>query len=328
MRPLDPFEGNTFAGGHLDRAGNQRRNEQWVAEQAIAPAARFLPLWQLKAPVAKDGSPALYWLSGNEVRTKFPHVSPIFLGLDDAGAPYFAVDASNGNETPPFDGAAQFEEVRAIAPGVDRGDAALLAQARSLIDWHARHAYCAVCGSATALRDGGYVRRCVSATCGAQHFPRTDPVVIMLIHKDDRCLIGRQKWFPEGFYSTLAGFMEPGETIEEAVRREVYEEARIHVGEVRYHSSQPWPYPSSLMIGCIGVAEDDAIAVDDVELEDACWVDRATIGEAIRRVSRGQVDPLGRGAGIEGVGQRKIKVPAPMAIAHQLMRAWAVDEAG
>ena len=324
MAAQSSFEGNTCSGGMLDRAGNQRRDPAWIEAQRAAPNGRYLPLWRLKAPIASEG-PRLYWTSAEESGAA-DGAATILLGIDGEGIPHFATDLQPGDEAPPLGDAVRYEEVRTIAPAIRHEDTALLAQARSLIDWHARHGYCAVCGAPTLMDDAGYVRRCSNEDCRAQHFPRTDPVVIMLIHHGEDCLIGRQKWFPEGFYSTLAGFMEPGESIEEAVRREVVEETNIAVGPVRYHSSQPWPYPSSLMIGCIGEATETEIAVDDIELDDARWVDRKTIRAAVERVTEMSADPLARPDSLAGIGDLGLKVPGPMAIAHQLMRAWAMEE--
>jgi len=321
MQALNTFEGNVFAGNLLDRAGNLRRNPDWLAAQVCAPTARFLPVWQLKVPVAANPSPSLFWLSASDAIARLDIANPILLGIDDGGIPYFALDADTGGAAPNFAGV-DYQEVRAVAPNIARGEAALLAQARSLVDWHQRHGFCAVCGSVTQMRDAGYVRRCSNTLCGAQHFPRTDPVVIMLVQRGGQCLVGRQKWFPAGFYSTLAGFMEPGESIEEAVRREVWEESGIEVGEVRYHSSQPWPYPSSLMIGCFGEATTDQITVDKLELEDARWVDRDVVRLAIDRVTARAIDPFSQTSAEEGPGEPELLVPAPMAIAHQLMRSW------
>ena len=159
----------------------------------------------------------------------------------------------------PLGGLGRFADARGVAPQLAPGEAGILAQARSLVNWHLRHGFCAVCGARTEVADGGYVRRCPA--CAAEHFPRTDPVVIMLVRDGEDCLLGRQAHFPAGVYSALAGFVEPGETIEEAVRREVMEEAGIEVGEVDYHSSQPWPFPASLMIGCIAKAASRRIAL-------------------------------------------------------------------
>jgi NAD+ diphosphatase len=182
-----------------------------------------------------------------------------------------------------------------------------LGQAKSLLHWHARHRYCSMCGGRTELASAGYRRECRS--CGAQHFPRTDPVVIMLAVRGDRCLMGRQPRFNKGMYSALAGFLEPGETIEDAVRREISEESGVRVGRVAYHASQPWPFPSSIMIGCIAEALSDAIEIDRAELEDCRWFSRADV-EAM----------------LAGAHPQGFLAPNPVAIAHHLVRAWVAGE--
>ena len=180
-----------------------------------------------------------------------------------------------------------------------------LAQGRSLANWHGRHGFCANCGAPTTITNGGYRRDCPA--CGTQHFPRTDPVVIMLAIHEDRALLGRQKQFPPGMYSCLAGFLEPGETIEAAVRRETLEESGIHIGRVRYHASQPWPFPASLMIGCHAEAISSEIHRDEAELEDCRWFPRDEVKAML--------------AGTHAGG---LKASAPVAIAHHLAAAWAV----
>jgi NAD+ diphosphatase len=188
--------------------------------------------------------------------------------------------------------------------GLASTDSGILAQARSQLDWHRRHQFCSVCGTRTEQRKGGHVRRCDD--CGAEHFPRTDPVAIMLVTDGDRCLLGQSAGLARtGMFSALAGFIDQGESIEEAVRREVKEEAGIRVGEVRYHSSQPWPFPSSLMIGCHGRAETTDIHMDDEEMHDVQWFHRDAI--------------LGALGGDTSV----LKVPGSIAIAHHLIRSWA-----
>lgn len=179
-----------------------------------------------------------------------------------------------------------------------------LATAKSLLDWHRRHRFCAQCGAPTAPAQAGFRRDC--AACGAQHFPRTDPVVIMMVTRGDQCLLGRQARFPAGSYSCLAGFLEPGETIEDAVRRETFEEAGIRVGAVTYALSQPWPFPSSIMIGCRGEALTDTITLDREELEDARWFRRDEVRLMLRKEHPGG-----------------LIVPPPVAIAHHLVRDWA-----
>jgi NAD+ diphosphatase len=188
------------------------------------------------------------------------------------------------------------------------GPAALgeLAQAASLLAWHANHRFCGKCGQPTAMRAGGYKRVCTA--CGTEHFPRTDPVAIMLAVSRDRCVLGRSRHFAPGMYSALAGFIEPGETIENAVRRETLEESGIKLGRVVYHASQPWPFPYSLMIGCYGEALNEDINADLTELEDCRWFER---GEVLAMLDK---------------SHPTLFTPPPGAIAHHLIRAWA--EAG
>ncbi|KQP42424.1 NADH pyrophosphatase [Methylobacterium sp. Leaf104] len=184
----------------------------------------------------------------------------------------------------------------------------LLATAKSLLGWHARHGFCANCGSPTTLAAGGYRRECTA--CGTHHFPRTDPVVIMLITRGDSCLLGRSPRFHESMYSCLAGFLEPGETVEDAVRRETFEEVGLTIGAVRYHASQPWPFPSSLMIGCVAESLDAAITLDPEELADAQWFSRDTVA-----------------AMLEGHHPAGLTTPPPLAIANLLMRAFVEGRA-
>jgi NAD+ diphosphatase len=179
----------------------------------------------------------------------------------------------------------------------------VLAQAKSLMSWHARHQFCANCGQPTHLAAAGWRRECTA--CGAAHFPRTDPVVIMLASAGERCLLGRQARFPKGMYSALAGFLEPGETVEDAVRREIREEAGIEIGGVSYVASQPWPFPASLMIGCFALAKTRDVVLDGAELEDARWFDR----DELRAMFAG-THPGG------------LTAPNPIAIAHHLLKAW------
>ena len=181
-----------------------------------------------------------------------------------------------------------------------------LGEAKSLLYWHRRHRFCAVCGEATEMKSGGWKRYCTA--CEAEHFPRTDPVAIMMAVKGDKCVLGRQSRFPPGMYSCLAGFIEPGETIENAVRRELFEEAGVTTGAVRYLASQPWPFPGSMMIGCIAEALDDALVIDGEELEDARWF------------SREEVISMIKGEHPDG-----LLAPQPIAIANAIMRAWALE---
>ncbi len=299
---------NTFAGNPLNRAGNERRDPAWVQARLEAPGTRFVPLWQLRALMTLGEQLSISWRSKAEVQEYLDRSETcLFLGLDDEKVAHFAVDVSSaGDKKPdaPFRDHGKWIDVRSAAAQAAMSDAAILAQSRSMIDWHARHRFCAVCGAPSAVHEAGYVRKCGS--CNAQHFPRTDPVVIMLVLDGDRCMLGRQAMFPKGNWSALAGFVEPGEDIEEAVRREVMEEAGIRIGKVRYIFSQPWPFPSSLMIGCWGHAETTDIKIDPHELEQAQWFSRDEIREMLGNC----------------YDTSKTRMPAPLAIAHQLGRAW------
>jgi len=195
-------------------------------------------------------------------------------------------------------------DLRAVAAQLSGEENGIVAQARALVDWHATHPFCARCGAPTEPVQGGALRRC--GKCAAEHFPRVNPVVIMLVVRGEQCLLGRQAAWPRGMYSTLAGFVETGETIEEAVRREVREESGIEVGEVAYHSSQPWPFPSSLMIGCIAEALSEDVTIDPHEIDDARWFPR----ETVLRACRGETDAS------------ELFLPPVMAIGRRLCDVW------
>ena len=307
---------HTFAGNPLDRAANPRREPEELERLVAAPTSRFLPLWNLRALVTADDTPRLSWQPLSDLDA-FAGENPdlIFLGLSN-GEPRFAA-GTKGEDDPSVNGClsgrGRFEEARPLASDIPGGEAAVLAQARSLIDWHDRHGFCAVCGAPTSLGEAGYMRACQNEACKAQHFPRTDPVVIMLVARGDRCLLGRNKRFPtRKRYSALAGFVEPGESMEEAVRREVFEEAGIVVGRVSYHSSQPWPFPSSLMIGCIAEAESEEIRIDPNELQDALWLTRDELGSCFESPDYHSAD-----------GQ--LEIPSPDAIAHHLIKSWVAS---
>ncbi|WP_419825629.1 NAD(+) diphosphatase [Sphingomonas sp.] len=288
-----------FTGSPLDRADAARHDPERVATMRRDPAAGLLVLDGL-APV-RDGDR----LRITALAEAPPGVELALLGLLD-GAPTFVALAPGVNalSRPP----GLFEAVAALRAE----DAATWAAARSLVDWHARHRFCANCGSGTGLFRAGWGRAC--GKCRAEHFPRTDPVVIMLAEHGEgsraRVLVGRQPGFPPGRYSALAGFLEPGESIEEAVSRELHEEAGVAATSVRYVASQPWPFPSQLMIACVARVEHDAITLDDTELENAIWVDRAGIAAALAGESDAPFLP-----------------PPPYAIAYTLFARW-LDEDG
>ncbi len=294
-----------FAGNPLDRADAQRRDDVWLADARKDPCSRFLPFDDLNVLLAAGG--ALGWTDAATVRWLDIDIPPVFLGLAE-GVPHFALDVSQREERALLLGLEagwRFEDCRTAAMHLSAEETGIVAQARAQLGWHASHRFCGQCGAPTEQRKGGHVRHCTK--CGAEHFPRTDPVAIMVIHDDGRCLLGQPKGplVRMGMYSALAGFIDQGESIEEAVRREVREEAGIEVGEVHYHSSQPWPFPSSLMIGCLGRARSTEIRIDDAEMADVRWFTRAEVTAALKNENPG------------------LKVPGSVAIAHHLIESWA-----
>jgi NAD+ diphosphatase len=281
-----------FTGAGIDRADRLRADPAGLAAAAADPAARVLRLDGLD-PVIEDGR--LAWRPVDPQERDL-----ILLGLAD-GSPLFAA-----LPTGPTEGARRGPDLMNALGALPHEEMALYAEARSISDWHGRHRFCARCGSLSDFAKGGWARECPS--CAAQHFPRTDPVVIMLAEHDGRVLVGRGLGWPPGRYSALAGFVEPGESIEEAVARELSEEAGVHVHDVRYVASQPWPFPSQLMIACVSTAEDDALDVDTSELEDCFWASHADVAAAL--------------AGKAGA---RFIAPPPYAIAHTLLKWW-VDQ--
>jgi NAD+ diphosphatase len=266
---------------------------------------RLVVLVAGEIPILRAGEPATGLLSPADIARVATRLEEVFLGHLGARpvvarlAPPEAADLFR--EDPGFIVTdLRSAAMNRIAPHEELG---ILATAKSLLDWHARHRFCANCGSPTTVAQAGFRRDC--GRCGAQHFPRTDPFVTMLVSRGERCLLGRQTRFLPGMYSCLAGFLEPGETIEAAVRRETFEEAGVRVGAVRYSASQPWPFPSSLMIGCMGEAETDEVTVDREELEDARWFSREDVRLMLRREH-----PEG------------FFVPPSVAIANYLLREW------
>jgi NAD+ diphosphatase len=297
----------TFAGNPLDRVSERRRDAEWVHSLLVDPESRILPLYDLKPSVRDMAKPALDWQPIAPWRASIETgATLILLGLDD-GRAYFAIDASAaGTPVPPE---AESIDVRTLAPQIAAGDAAILAEARSLIDWHVRHGFCAQCGAPTEVNSAGWTRHCPN--CRAHHFPRTDPVVIMLVVRGEYGLLGRNRRRAGARFSCLAGFMEPGETFEEAVRREVFEEAGIRVGRVRYLASQPWPFPSSLMTGFLAEGLSEEITVDPEEIAEARWFRRDEIRAMVARAATGPDDPT------------QVSLPPPLAIAHQICRRWS-----
>lgn len=266
---------NIYAGVPLDRAALRRKDKDWLAEAWASPTARVIPVWRTRSLVGGPAeSPcAVFTRAGLDIDAE-----PIFLGLW-SGAPLFAVDLSaqeTPEEHPALAGLGRFEDLRVTGPLMEAREAGLCAYARGIVWWNARHRFCGVCGSPAASAEAGHVRVCTNSDCATHHFPRTDPAVIMLVHDGaGRMVLGRNSRFPPGVHSVLAGFVEPGESLEDAVAREVLEEVGLTVTDIRYHSSQPWPFPSSLMLGFSARAVDFDIRTDQDELESARWFDRA-----------------------------------------------------
>ena len=266
---------NTYAGIPLDRAALRRKNKDWLAEAWASTEARLLPVWKSRSFVAGpgDAARAVFTPCGGDWG-----IEPVFLGLLD-GAPLFTIDLTaldTPEEHPALAGLGRFEDLRVVGPLMDTTEAGLCAYARGITWWNARHRFCGVCGFPAASAEGGHVRICTNPDCATHHFPRTDPAVIMLVHDGaGRMVLGRNSRFPPGVHSVLAGFVEPGESLEDTVKREVMEEVGLEVTDIRYHSSQPWPFPSSLMLGFSARAVTLDIQTDQDELETARWFDRA-----------------------------------------------------
>lgn len=262
---------NVFAGAFVDRIGERRKDPDWLADAVISDEARFIPVWGDLCLIGGD-PPHAVLLRRAQIEAFVDEHNIIFLGLF-RNQPAFALAIERAGN-PPFEAFGSFESLRILGTRLPLDEANLVAHARALVLWHASQSFCGICGAAALPEAGGNTRRCINADCGREIFPRTDPAVIVLVHDDDRCLLGRQESWPEDRYSTIAGFVEPGESLEDAVRREVYEETNIRVAGVRYHSSQPWPFPSSLMLGFFARASSHDIVLNDAELEDAQWFTR------------------------------------------------------
>jgi NAD+ diphosphatase len=294
----------------FDRCSERRRDADWIAARLADPATRIVPVWRMRNLVTSETDPRAVYLSAAALGTIRASSPPIFLGV--AGdVVYFAAaidDADDALASRAWASAVEsstagtFVELRPIAARLSAFDLAILAHARAMVWWHARHRFCGVCGAPTESREAGHVLACTRAECGAMHHPRTDPAVIVRIMHGDVCLLANQTtWMPE-MYSTLAGFVEPGESLEEAVRREVMEEAGVRLTTIRYHSSQPWPYPSSQMIAFVAEAASRELRVDGDELRDARWFARDELKDA---VARGEV-----------------RLPTAASVARRLVDEW------
>jgi NAD+ diphosphatase len=300
---------NVFSGNPLNRASERRGDVAWLEGLQNAPDTLCLPLWNGSPLTEKtaDGKVQLAYVPGgmaNELAGGWERL--LFLGLWKETA-VFAVDMEGAPDPTdgPLNGIGKFADLRQVAMLLIPAEAAIAATAKGMFEWRRKHRFCASCGEPSQVSEGGWKRTCPA--CRTEHFPRTDPVVIMLPVKGDKCLMGRQAIWPKGMFSALAGFLEPGESIEEACAREVMEEAGLTATSVRYHSTQPWPYPNSLMIGLIAEVDSEDARPDQTELEEVRWFTR----DEARQLIAGGYDGC--------------FAPPPLAIAHQLVKSWSEE---
>ena len=298
---------NHYADEILDRASHLRTDETWLTAQFEDEHTLVIPVWRARNLVANQEQPQGVMLPTTRARDLIDAArATVLLGIRNDVA-HFAVDISplEEHDVCGIHDDSEFVDLRSVGPVMDRSEASILAYAKGIMYWHARHEFCGSCGHPTEIREAGHLRRCTNPECGALHFPRTDPAVIMLVAKDDRALLGRKAEWMEGMYSTLAGFVEPGESLEQAVAREVMEEAGVKITNIRYHSSQPWPFPSSLMLGFYADALNEDFHRNDDELEDLQWFTRQELADG--------------GAGIA-------KRPRSDSIARRLIDEWILQE--
>jgi NAD+ diphosphatase len=307
---MPPVLPNVFSGPYVDRRSITRKDAAAVAAALADPAARLVPVWRHRSLVRRGPNPGAVLLEATHaLRAGTEDGSLIYLGefrgvatfaFEVPETPGAAAGARHGapERGPTVDEAAEFADLRGLGAVLPADEAGLLAYARALIFWRNKHRYCGACGSPMRPRDAGHVMACTDGRCGNESFPRIDPAIIVLVTDGDRALLGRQAVWPPGRYSTLAGFVEPGESLEDAVLREVHEESGVTVTGIEYHSSQPWPFPSSLMLGFTASAAESTITLNDAELEDARWFTR-------RQIAAGEV-----------------LLPPPTSVSYRLIEHW------
>lgn len=290
---------NVFAGAFVDRSVHRRRDDAWLERALESEESVFVPVWGDRCLITEEPHRSVF-LSRRDLAA-FADARPVFLGLY-RDRPAFAVHLDESLDAP-FAERGVYHDLRYLGYVLPADEANLVAHARALVFWHRAQRFCGRCGSPTRRAAGGNLRVCTSDACGAQAFPRVDPAIIVLVTDGDDCLLGRQPDWPEGRYSTIAGFVEPGESLEDSVAREVDEETDVAVTDVRYHSSQPWPFPASLMLGFHARATSRGIRLKDGELEDARWFSRKELASGFP------------------------KLPARLSIARRLVESW-LDEPG
>ena len=289
-----------FVAKGLERVHHRRKDSEWISRRMRDPGSCFVPMRESRILIAQREAPNPVLLKWEQVEGYAEPDCTFFLGEQD-GRAYFVVDLDE-KASGSFEQMGRFRDLRAVGPLLSRDDGALLAYAKALTYWHRHNRFCGACGGRNESREGGHSRACVNPQCGVMQFPRTDPAMIVLVKSNEKCLLGRQQIWPEHMYSVLAGFVEPGESAEGAVAREVFEEVGLRLKKINYHSSQPWPFPCSLMLGFTAEAEDDRICLGDQELEDARWFGRRELQEAVES-----------GA---------VKLPTPVSVSYRLIEDW------
>ena len=299
---------NCFSSAFLDRRSEIRRDEQWFVEQLFKPSTLFVPVWRGKNFFSRENIRQPVFLDSSSVKRmmKDNFDACIFLGIIDNRF-YFAVDIPPDDSKVPekyFD-LGHFHDLRNVGALVDKQNGELLVYAKGMAYWHQNHLFCAKCGNTTVPRESGHTRICINEKCKQQQFPRTDPAIIVLVTYGNKCLLARQATWKSGQYATIAGFVEPGESLENAVVREVFEESGIHLDKVSYHSSQPWPFPCSIMLGFIAEANSYHIQVDGHEIEDAKWFSHSDI--------------------YQGINEGTLFLPPKISISYNLIETWFND---
>ncbi len=302
------MKANFFANMALDRAAHRRDDRDWLKLRRSHAQSRLVPVWgtQNFVTIGDDPQPALLDMAMLDALAGEEN-DALLLGVTGETA-YFALDISHIEAPDDLIELAEmgrFDDLRNLGPLLAPEEGSLMAYARGLVTWHQRHKFCGVCGHATEVISAGHSRKCRNESCEAAHFPRTDPAVIMLVHDGDRIVLGRNPRIPAGMYSVLAGFVEPGESLEDTVRREVLEEVGITVEDVHYHSSQPWPFPCSLMVGFTARATSFDVQPDPAELDDAGWYSRAELRASPENDS--------------------FRLPGPVSIARRLIEDWLAE---
>jgi len=299
---------NVFAGLALDRNAEQRDDAEWIASQLADPRARFVLLGAEGHALAQRDVDALRMIAAVEWTALLPDATPSYLGVDDAGGPFFALSAESKEAARvAAELGGDFIDLRSAGTRLQAFEAGLFAYARGLSHWQSRTRFCSLCGAPVVVVTAGHRARCTNPDCAIEHFPRVDPAMIVIVSYGDACLLGRQATWPERRYSTLAGFVEPGESLEDTVRREVFEEAGVRVGDVAYHSSQPWPFPASLMIGFTAEATDPSIRLGG-ELAEARWF---TADDIVR-----------------GLADRTLGLSPSLSVSFRLIEHWMRENAG